>query len=64
MPLEVIPVSPQIDLPSLPFVYDISMGTRREDTAFKEQLETILTRKRREIDHILDEYNVPRVPAI
>src|SRR5215213_900646 len=27
--LEVVPVSPQIDLPFLPFVYDISMGVRR-----------------------------------
>jgi mxaJ protein len=64
IPLEVVPVSPQIDLPYLPFVYDISMGVRREDGAFKDQLEKILARKSREIGKILDEYNVPRVPAI
>lgn len=64
VPLEVVPVLPRIDLPYLPFVYDISMGVRREDTAFKEQLEKIITRKAREIGSILDKYNVPRVPAI
>lgn len=60
--LEVVPVSPKIDLPYLPFVYDISIGVRREDNALKEQLEGILTRKSREIGAILDEYGVPRVP--
>jgi quinoprotein dehydrogenase-associated probable ABC transporter substrate-binding protein len=63
VPLEVVPVSPQIDLPYLPFVYDISMGVRREDSAFKEQLEEILARKSREIGNILDEYNIPRMPS-
>ena len=62
VPLEVVPVSPRIDLPYLPFVYDISMGVRREDGAFKDQLEEILARKSQEIGKILDEYNVPRVP--
>jgi mxaJ protein len=57
-----VPVSPRIDLPYLPFVYDISMGVRREDGAFKDQLEEILARKSQEIGKILDEYNVPRVP--
>src|SRR6185436_16076187 len=30
-PLEIVPVSPQIDLPFLPFVFDISMAVRRQD---------------------------------
>jgi mxaJ protein len=60
-PLEVVPVSPQIDLPFLPFVYDISMGVRRGDEAFRDQLDEILARKRQEIEAILDEYGVPRV---
>jgi quinoprotein dehydrogenase-associated probable ABC transporter substrate-binding protein len=61
VPLEVVPVSPQIDLPFLPFVYDISMGVRRGDDAFREELEEILARRRPEIEGILDEYGVPRV---
>jgi quinoprotein dehydrogenase-associated probable ABC transporter substrate-binding protein len=61
VPLEVVPVSPAIDLPYLPFVYDISMGVRRGDNAFKDQLELILSRKSREIGKILDQYNIPRI---
>lgn len=59
--LEIVPVSPQIDLPFLPFVYDISMGVRRGDEAFKEELEEIVERKHAEIEKILDEYGVPRL---
>ncbi|HYJ45478.1 MAG TPA: substrate-binding domain-containing protein [Pyrinomonadaceae bacterium] len=61
VPLEVVPVEPEIDPPFLPFVFDISMGVRRGDDAFKEELEHILARRRAEIENILDEYGVPRV---
>ena len=63
VPLEIVPVTPQIDGPSLPFVFDISMGVRRGDTAFKDELEKILEGKRDEIKTILDGYGVPRVEA-
>ncbi|MDT4968308.1 MAG: mxaJ protein [Acidobacteriota bacterium] len=62
--LSIAPVSPQIDLPYLPFVYDISMGVRRGDDAFKERIEAILERRRADIDYILDEYGVPRADAV
>jgi mxaJ protein len=61
VPLEIVPVSPQIDQPFLPFVYDISMGVRRGDNPLKEELEEIMERKRPEIDGILQEYGVPRL---
>jgi mxaJ protein len=61
LPLTLVPVAPQIDLPFLPFVYDISMGVRRGDDVFKEQLETIIERRRTEIEKILDDYGVPRI---
>jgi mxaJ protein len=61
VPLEIVPVSPEIDLPYLPFVFDISMGVRRGDDAFKEELEQILARRRAEIESILDDYGVPRI---
>src|SRR5215213_2951395 len=59
--LEVVPVSPQIDLPFLPFVYDISMGVRRGDNRFRDEIEGAIERRRAEIEKILDEYGVPRV---
>ena len=61
--LDITPVSPQIDLPFLPFVFDISMGVRRGDTALKERLNTVITRRKPEIDRILEQYGVPRVDA-
>ena len=61
--LEVVPVSPQIDLPFLPFVYDISMGVRRGDNALRDEIEGASERRRAEIEKILDEYGVPRVDA-
>jgi mxaJ protein len=63
VPLEVIPVSPQLDPPALPFVYDISMGVRRGDEVFRNELDGILERKRPEVEAILDAYGVPRVAA-
>jgi mxaJ protein len=59
--LEVVPVSPQIDLPFLPMVYDISLGVRREDTALRAEVEAILDRRQADIDAILEEYGVPRL---
>ena len=60
-PLEVVPVSPQFDLPFLPFVYDISMGVRRGDEELLRQLDAFIERRRPDIERILDEYGVPRV---
>ena len=59
--LEVTPVSPQIDLPFLPFVFDISMGVRRGNDALRDELNAIIARRRSEIDGILSEYGVPRL---
>ncbi len=60
VPLEVVPVSPQFDLPFLPFVYDISMGVRRGDEDLRQQLDSFLQRRRPDIERILDDYGVPR----
>ncbi len=60
VPLEMVPVAPQIDLPFLPFVYDISMAVRRSDAALQEELDGILEKKRTEIETLLDRFGVPR----
>ena len=58
--LRVVPVSPQIELPYLPFVFDISMGVRRQDVALRDALDAILVRRRAAVDSILERYAVPR----
>ena len=59
--LDIAPVSPQIDLPFLPFVFDISMGVRRGNDALRDELNAVILRRKKEIDGILDAYGVPRV---
>ena len=59
--LDIVPVSPQIDLPFLPFVFDISMGVRRGDNALRDQLDQEIEKRRPDIERILDHYGVPRV---
>lgn len=59
VPLELVPVSPQIDLPFLPFVFDIALGVRRGEDSLKAELERALANRRPQIDSILDAYGVP-----
>jgi mxaJ protein len=61
--MEVAPVSSSTEEAFLPFTYDISMGVRRGDTAFKERVEGVLDRRRGEIRKILETYGVPLVGA-
>jgi mxaJ protein len=59
--LDITPVTPQIDLPYTPFVFDISMGVRRGDSTFRTQIEEILARRKPAVDSILAAYGVPLV---
>jgi mxaJ protein len=59
--MEVVPVQPQVDVPFLPMVYDIAMGTRRDDPLLKAEAKQILQRRHAEVDAILADYGVPRV---
>jgi mxaJ protein len=63
IPLELTPVAPQVDLPFLPQVFDIAIGVRRNDKAFRDTLDGILERERKTIDAILESYHVPRADA-
>lgn len=60
-PLTLEPVHPQIEPPFLPFVFDMSMGVRREDTALRDRLDEILKKRSKEIRSILLSYGVPLV---
>jgi mxaJ protein len=63
VPLAVVPVTPSQDSPALPFVFDIALGVRRGEEAFRAELDAILQRRRPDINRILDAYGVPRVAA-
>jgi mxaJ protein len=63
VPLELVPVSPQIDRPFLPFVFDVSMAVRRGDDKLHAELDSFIERRHGEIDALLDRYGVPRVGA-
>jgi mxaJ protein len=60
-PLEVVPVSPAAD-PNLPFTFSIAMGVRKGDKPLHDEIDAILQRKHKEIEAILDNYRIPRVP--
>ncbi len=60
-PLRVTPVSAPAD-PSLRFTYEIAMGVRRADTAWRDQLDEVLARRRNDILQVLRDFGVPLVP--
>jgi len=59
--LEVAAVAAGADSPSLPFVFDMSMGVRRSDAALGAELDDFIARRQKDIDAILDRYGVPRL---
>ena len=62
--LRVTPVAAQIDAPALAMAFDVSMGVRKKNVALRDELNQVLQRRKPEIDRILDEYGVPRVPQM
>jgi mxaJ protein len=59
-PLQSTPVSPEIDLPFLPFVFDMSMAVDRGNDALLAELDQVIVSERAAIDALLAEYGVPR----
>jgi mxaJ protein len=62
--LQIDAVSPEIDLPYLPFVYDISVGVRRGEDELRTRIDEILARRRADVKSILDRYGVPRATEV
>jgi mxaJ protein len=60
-PLAVVPVGVEAES-STPFAYSISIGVKRSQKELKQRIDQILTRRAAEMDRILDEYGVPRLP--
>lgn len=59
--LEIAPVSPAIDPPFTPFVFDVSMGVRRGEETLLARLDAILRERAPEIRALLERYRVPLV---
>jgi mxaJ protein len=57
--VDVMPVSPERDGPSLVFAFDIAMGVRVEDTTLRNALDASIDRHAAEIRRILTSYGVP-----
>jgi mxaJ protein len=59
--LTLTPVASHTDSPTQSFAFDMSMGVRREDAALGRSLDDFLTRRRSDVETILDRYGIPRV---
>jgi mxaJ protein len=59
VPLQLAFAKPPPGLP-LPFEFDIAMGVRRGDKALRDALNSVIARRRADIDAILATYDVPR----
>ena len=63
MPITLTPVSPWLDGPQWPMVFDISMAVRKDDRALRRELNRAIERRRSAIDAVLREFHVPLTNA-
>jgi mxaJ protein len=61
VPLAVTPISDSDAFAPLRFQFDIAMGVRKGDHAFKAKLDEVIARRHAEIDQLLQSYGVPLV---
>jgi len=61
VPLEIVPVLPQVDN-GLPMSFDICIAVKRKEKDLKNELNEILTRRHADIEKILTDYWVPQFP--
>jgi mxaJ protein len=60
-PLAIEPIPSSMELPALPFSYDIAVGVRETETALKADLDRAIEHRRADIQKILVSYGVPLV---
>jgi mxaJ protein len=61
VPLVTVPITDTAAFAPLRFQFDIAMGVRKGEHAFRDELNGILERRRENIHRLLDQYGVPRV---
>ncbi len=64
VPLTITPVQPEIDLPFLPFVFDIAMGVRRDDEALRDELDDILERRTADVERLVRDFHIPSPASV
>ena len=57
--LSIVPVKPEIDLPYLPMVFEISLGVRRGEQEYLDRLEQALEQRKEDVDRVLQDFGVP-----
>jgi mxaJ protein len=62
VPLALQPLAERDSLTDFPFRFSIGMGVRRRDRGLRDSLQTVLERKKPEIQAILKEFGVPTFP--
>jgi mxaJ protein len=55
--------TPEVDPPSLPLAFSISMAVRKNDVALRDRLDQVLAKRKAEVDRILRSYGVPLLPT-
>jgi mxaJ protein len=61
--LDLVPVSPWLDGPQWPMVFDISMAVRKDDHALRRELNRAIDRRHAAIQTILAQFHIPTVSA-
>lgn len=59
--LEIVPVSPEVDIPFISMVLPMTMGVRRGDEIFRDTLNRAISQRWDEIQAVLADYGVPVV---
>jgi mxaJ protein len=62
VPLALAAIGAESDGPGIPLVFDICLAVRKDDTAFRDELDAFIERHRQDIDAILASYGVPLLP--
>lgn len=61
VPLKVTPLAAPFDGPQLPMIFDVSLGTQKENRQLRGEIEEALRRRSRDVRSLLASYGVPRV---